>query len=58
LFDAGIPWTSFAVKDVEATYQKLLKQGVVFRTKPTRMGPVTVARFEDTCGNLIQIAQQ
>jgi catechol 2,3-dioxygenase-like lactoylglutathione lyase family enzyme len=58
LFDAGIPWTSFAVKDVEATYQKLLKQGVVFRMKPTKMGPVTVASLEDTCGNLIQIAQQ
>jgi predicted enzyme related to lactoylglutathione lyase len=58
LFDAGIPWTSFAVKDVEATYQKLLKQGVVFRMKPTKIGPVTVASLEDTCGNLIQIAQQ
>jgi hypothetical protein len=34
------------------------KLGVVFRTKPTRMGPVTVAVFEDTCGNLIQLAQK
>ncbi len=58
LFDAGIPWASFAVADVEATYQKLKKAGVVFRTNPTKMGPVTVAMFEDTCGNLIQIAQK
>jgi predicted enzyme related to lactoylglutathione lyase len=58
LFDAGIPLTSFAVTDIEATYQKLKKAGVVFRTPPTKMGPVTVATFEDTCGNLIQIAQQ
>jgi len=58
LFDAGIPLTSFAVEDVEATYQKLKKAGVVFRTTPTKMGPVTVATFEDTCGNLIQIAQK
>lgn len=58
LFDAGIPWTSFAVADVEATYQRLLKLGVVFRTKPAKMGPVTFARLEDTCGNLIQITQQ
>lgn len=58
LFDAGIPLTSFAVEDIEATYQKLKKQGVVFRANPTKMGPVTVATFEDTCGNLIQIAQK
>ncbi len=58
LFDAGIPLTSFAVTDIEKTYQKLKSQGVVFRSAPARMGPVTVATFEDTCGNLIQIAQK
>ena len=58
LFDAGIPWTSFAVADIEATYERLKKLGVVFRGAPKKMGPVTIARFEDTCGNLIQIAQQ
>jgi predicted enzyme related to lactoylglutathione lyase len=57
LFDAGIPWTSFAVADVEATYQKLKKAGVVFRANPKKMGTVTIAMFDDTCGNLIQIAQ-
>jgi len=57
LFDAGIPLTSFAVADIESTYQKLKKQGVVFRGAPAKMGPVTTAVFEDTCGNLIQIAQ-
>ena len=58
LFDAGIPLTSFAVTDIESDYQKLKKQGVVFRSAPTKMGPVTTAVFEDTCGNLIQIAQK
>jgi catechol 2,3-dioxygenase-like lactoylglutathione lyase family enzyme len=57
LFDAGIPLTSFAVDDIESTYQRLKKQGVVFRGAPTKTGPVTTAIFEDTCGNLIQIAQ-
>jgi catechol 2,3-dioxygenase-like lactoylglutathione lyase family enzyme len=37
-------------------YQKAL--GVAFRMEPAQMGPVTVATFEDTCGNLIKIAQQ
>ncbi|NNB87922.1 VOC family protein [Corallococcus exiguus] len=57
LFDAGIPLTSFGVDDCEAEYERMVKLGVVFRGKPTVMGPVTVAVFEDTCGNLIQIAQ-
>ncbi|CAM4406824.1 VOC family protein [Corallococcus exiguus] len=57
LFDAGIPLTSFGVDDCEAEYERMVKLGVVFRSKPTVMGPVTVAVFEDTCGNLIQIAQ-
>ena len=58
LFDAGIPWNSFAVADIEATHERLKKLGVVFRGAPKKMGPVTIATFEDTCGNLIQIAQQ
>ncbi|MBM3792230.1 MAG: VOC family protein [Acidobacteria bacterium] len=57
LFDAGIPLTMFAVADIELTCRELKGRGVVFRSGPTRMGPVTVAVFEDTCGNLIQVAQ-
>ena len=30
--------------------------GVRFVQPPTDMGPVTTAVFDDTCGNLIQIA--
>jgi catechol 2,3-dioxygenase-like lactoylglutathione lyase family enzyme len=58
LFDAGIPLTSFTVADVAATHARLQKLGVMFRTLPMKMGPVTLAAFEDTCGNLIQITQQ
>jgi catechol 2,3-dioxygenase-like lactoylglutathione lyase family enzyme len=57
LYDAGIPCTSFGVADCQAEYERLTKLGVVFRSKPTPMGPVTTATLEDTCGNLIQIAQ-
>src|SRR5215813_5145285 len=58
LFEAGIPYTSFAVDDIQKEYERLEKLGVVFRTKPTKMGPVTVAVIEDTCGNLIQLTQK
>jgi catechol 2,3-dioxygenase-like lactoylglutathione lyase family enzyme len=57
LFEAGIPLTSFAVDDIQKEYERMKKLGVVFKTTPTQMGPVTIAVFEDTCGNLIQMAQ-
>ena len=52
----GIPYTSFAVADVQAEYERLSALGVKFVQEPTSMGPVTTAVFDDTCGNLIQIA--
>jgi catechol 2,3-dioxygenase-like lactoylglutathione lyase family enzyme len=53
----GIPYTMFAVDDIAAEYDRLTKLGVTFTQPPTAMGPVTTAVFDDTCGNLIQIAQ-
>jgi catechol 2,3-dioxygenase-like lactoylglutathione lyase family enzyme len=54
----GIPFTSFGVDDVQKEYERLSALGVVFTQKPAFMGPVTTAVFDDTCGNLIQIAQR
>ena len=54
----GIPFTSFAVDDVHAQYDRLRGLGVRFTQEPTDMGPVTTAVLDDTCGNLIQIAHQ
>ena len=53
----GIPFTSFAVDDVRAEYERLRGLGVDFTQEPADMGPVTTAVLDDTCGNLIQIAQ-
>lgn len=55
LFEAGIPLTAFAVNDVQKEYDRMQGLGVAFKTKPTAMGPTTIAVLEDTCGNLIQI---
>jgi catechol 2,3-dioxygenase-like lactoylglutathione lyase family enzyme len=52
----GIPFTSFAVDDVQKEYDRLTGLGVTFTQQPTAMGPVTTAVLDDTCGNLIQIA--
>ena len=56
LVEDGIPFTSFAVSDVHAEYERLKAAGVRFTQEPTNMEPVTTAIFDDTCGNLIQIA--
>lgn len=52
----GIPATSFAVADVAAEHERLKSRGVVFTQPPVDLGPVITAVFDDTCGNLIQIA--
>jgi catechol 2,3-dioxygenase-like lactoylglutathione lyase family enzyme len=58
LVQDGIPFTSFAVDDIHAEYERLRAEGVVFTQAPVAMGPVTTAVLDDTCGNLIQLAQK
>ncbi|SCY31211.1 Catechol 2,3-dioxygenase [Nitrosospira sp. Nl5] len=57
LFDEGIPLTAFAVDNIQKEYKRMTKLGVVFSMEPTKSGPATLAVFEDTCGNLIQLYQ-
>ena len=57
LVEDGIPFTSFAVEDVQREYARLRELGVRFTQEPATMGPVTTAVLDDTCGNLIQIAE-
>ena len=58
VFDQGIPFTSFGSDDIQAEFERLKDLGVKFRVEPKKVGDVTIAIFEDTCGNLIQMAQQ
>jgi catechol 2,3-dioxygenase-like lactoylglutathione lyase family enzyme len=53
----GIPYTAFAVDDVQAEYTRLTAAGVRFTQQPLQMGPATTAVLDDTCGNLIQLIQ-
>ncbi|MBO55069.1 MAG: glyoxalase [Dehalococcoidia bacterium] len=57
LMEAGIPYTQFDVDSVDAEYERLAKIGVDFSLKPTEMGTVKIAIFNDTCGNNIQIIE-
>ena len=57
LFQQSIPATAFEVDNIEVEYRRLKALGVVFTMPPTQTGPVSIAVFADTCGNLIQIYQ-
>ena len=58
IFAEGIPATMFGVADIRKEYERLMEKGVTFTMEPTKMGEVTIAVFDDTCGNLIQIMQE
>lgn len=57
LFNQGIRTTSFFVEDIQKEYQRLKNPGVRFTVEPTKVTGSTIAVFDDTCGNLIQITQ-
>ncbi len=57
MFADGLPLATFAVSDIGAECARLRAAGVVIRREPTRMGPVTIAVLEDTCGNLVQLLE-
>ena len=57
LFDQGLPAAAFSVTDIRAEYERLKLLGVAFTMEPTELPNVTIAVFDDTCGNLIQLMQ-
>lgn len=57
IFQQGISAASFFVEDIQAEFERMKALGVRFTMEPTSMGPTTGAMFDDTCGNLIQLAQ-
>jgi catechol 2,3-dioxygenase-like lactoylglutathione lyase family enzyme len=57
LFEAGIPYTQFNVGSVQQEFERLQRLEVEFSVKPTEMGTVKIAVFDDTCGNHIQIVE-
>jgi len=57
LFDAGIPYNQLYVESVEQEYERLVTLGIQFSVKPTAMGTVKIAVFDDTCGNHLQLIE-
>ena len=56
-YEAGIPSTAFFTTDITSEFRRLKEAGVGFRGEPQNMGPIISAVFDDTCGNLINLAQ-
>lgn len=57
IYEQGIPLTAFAVDDIQREYERMKQLGVTFSMEPTQTGPTTIAVFDDTCGNWIQMYQ-
>ena len=57
MFAQSIPLAAFETADIQKEYARLKSHDVVFTREPTSMGPVIIAVFSDTCGNLIQLYQ-
>lgn len=57
MFKQNIPIAAFEVSDLAGEFSRLTGRGVAFTKKPTNAGPVILAVFADTCGNLIQLHQ-
>ncbi|PPK71352.1 VOC family protein [Actinokineospora auranticolor] len=58
LYDAGIPFTMLGTKELDKDHARMVEHGVRFTQEPTKTGFGAQAVFDDTCGNLILLAQQ
>ncbi len=57
IFKQGIRATMLFTDDIQKEHQRLKRLGVRFTMEPTKTTGSTIAVFDDTCGNLIQITQ-
>ncbi|MDQ0571006.1 catechol 2,3-dioxygenase-like lactoylglutathione lyase family enzyme [Variovorax paradoxus] len=57
LMSQGVPAIAFESDNLEADVKRLREHGVRFTQDPADHGPVRLAVFADTCGNLIQVYQ-
>ena len=53
----GQPAVMFFTDDVQADYERMKSRGATFTMPPTDVTSSTIARLNDTCGNLIQVTQ-
>ena len=57
IFQQGQPAAMFFTDDVKGDYERIKTLGAEFTMPPTGVTGSTIAKLNDTCGNLIQITQ-
>jgi predicted enzyme related to lactoylglutathione lyase len=57
LLQQGQPAAMFFTDDVKGDYERMKARGAEFTMPPTSVTGATIAKLNDTCGNLIQISQ-
>jgi len=57
IFQQGQPAANFFTDDVKGDYERIKARGAEFATPPTNTAGSTIAKLNDTCGNLIQLTQ-
>jgi len=57
MFQQGQPAAMFFSDDVKGDYERIKARGAEFSMPPTEVTGSTIAKLNDTCGNLIQITQ-
>lgn len=55
LYQSGIPVIVLGVKEIKKEYQRLKDLGVIFKDEPKKTEWGTLAIFDDTCGNFVQL---
>ncbi len=57
MFEQGQPGAMFFTDDIKGDYERMKARGAQFTMPPTDVTGSTIARLNDTCGNLIQLTQ-
>jgi predicted enzyme related to lactoylglutathione lyase len=57
MFQQGQPAIMFFTNDIKGDYERIKERGAEFTMPPTQVTGATIAKLNDTCGNLVQISQ-
>ena len=57
MFQQGQPAAMFFTDDVKADFERMRPRGAEFTMPPTEVTGSTIAKLNDTCGNVIQVTQ-
>jgi 4-hydroxyphenylpyruvate dioxygenase-like putative hemolysin len=55
---AGFAYVAFSTNDIHTEFRRLQERGVMFFGEPEDAGLVWTVKFDDTCGNLVNLLQR